>query len=428
MVAKLLAQRSTRSSVTVSSRVSDDVHRSFVRTNDPAASTLGMYETLGNQAMQRLLRSGAIQTKLAVGQPGDPYEQEADRVADQVLRMPEPAAPEGVTAPASGEEPLIQRMCTECEVEEEATTLQAKAAPGRTPDAGSAVQAHALQGGGQPLPHSVRNFFEPRFDHDFSQVRIHADTRSAESAKMMNARAYTLGRDIVFGSGQYGPMTAEGQRLLAHELTHVMQQGGKTTDVIQPWFTRNRLPYDYEFAGQGRRVNAGLAHEDITEHTLRNPDFAARFYFGTGGRDRLVNRSGHLDVLKEEKREQMRAGRITEEEFHRWEVYNHGFTREAGERQKRFYVDWAATLANEEGDLGEALNKVGDALHVAQDMNAHLFIPPGCSPWTNGCSEAQDDPGINPRGFGHAFVDTWIVLETFYRRLTPRSQAALSTF
>lgn len=75
------------------------------------------------------------------------------------------------------------------------------------------------------MPQSVRSYFEPRFNRDFSQVRIHTDTTAAESAKELNANAYTIGSSIVFGKGQYAPATLEGKQLLSHELTHVTQQG-----------------------------------------------------------------------------------------------------------------------------------------------------------------------------------------------------------
>jgi len=79
---------------------------------------------------------------------------------------------------------------------------------------------------GQPLHAGTRAFMEPRFGHDFSQVRVHTDARAAESARAVNALAYTVGRDVVFGKGEYEPGTSEGKRLMAHELTHVVQQGG----------------------------------------------------------------------------------------------------------------------------------------------------------------------------------------------------------
>jgi hypothetical protein len=85
-----------------------------------------------------------------------------------------------------------------------------------------------LRSPGQPLDARARAALEPRFGHDFSRVRVHTDARAAESARSIDALAYTVGRDIVFKAGQYAPGTTEGQRLLAHELTHVIQQAGST--------------------------------------------------------------------------------------------------------------------------------------------------------------------------------------------------------
>ncbi|GAC1342995.1 MAG: hypothetical protein NVSMB27_02470 [Ktedonobacteraceae bacterium] len=84
-----------------------------------------------------------------------------------------------------------------------------------------------LNSPGHPLDAGTRAFMGPRFEHDFSQVRVHTDTRAAESARAVNALAYTVGRDIVFGMGQYAPTSMIGKKLLAHELTHVVQQGSR---------------------------------------------------------------------------------------------------------------------------------------------------------------------------------------------------------
>ena len=81
-----------------------------------------------------------------------------------------------------------------------------------------------LRSPGQPLDSATRAFFEPRFGHDFSSVRLHTDAKAAESARSVNALAYSVGSDVVFGAGQYRPTAANGQRLLAHELSHVLQQ------------------------------------------------------------------------------------------------------------------------------------------------------------------------------------------------------------
>jgi hypothetical protein len=86
-----------------------------------------------------------------------------------------------------------------------------------------------LRSPGQPLDAETLSVFEPRFGHDFSQVRVHTDSNATQSARAVNARAYTVGRDIVFGGGQYAPETHQGRRLLAHELTHTVQQGTHAT-------------------------------------------------------------------------------------------------------------------------------------------------------------------------------------------------------
>ncbi|MCL6590408.1 MAG: DUF4157 domain-containing protein [Firmicutes bacterium] len=112
---------------------------------------------------------------------------------------------------------------------DEGEELQAKAASDTASelDAGVESRITSLRGGGQPLPEAVRNYFEPRFGYDFSQVRVHNNSQAAEPAQAVNARAFTLGNDIVFGAGQYAPEHPEGKKLIAHELVHVIQQNGK---------------------------------------------------------------------------------------------------------------------------------------------------------------------------------------------------------
>lgn len=142
----------------------------------------------------------------------------------------------------------IQRFCPECEEElhrqtmeeeDEEVTIQAKEISGRTPKVTSSMQSqvNALRGGGQPLPESVRAFFEPRFGQDFSDVRVHTDASAARSARQLRALAYTTGRHIVFGAGQYATGTTAGRRLLAHELVHSLQQrrgeGGDRPPALQ---------------------------------------------------------------------------------------------------------------------------------------------------------------------------------------------------
>ena len=125
---------------------------------------------------------------------------------------------------ACGGTPGPSGECAECRKKR----LQRKSTnAGAGPQTDSAVPPivhEVLRSPGQPLDGDTRAFMEPRFGHDFSQVRVHSDVRAAESAKAVHAFAYTVGPNVVFGKGQYSPGTRDGQRLLAHELTHVLQQ------------------------------------------------------------------------------------------------------------------------------------------------------------------------------------------------------------
>ncbi|HBB87627.1 MAG TPA: hypothetical protein DC047_08445 [Blastocatellia bacterium] len=104
-------------------------------------------------------------------------------------------------------------------------TLQRKSSSGFESSAAPSIVHEVLRSNGQPLDTATRGFMEPRFGHDFSQVRVHTDEKAADSARAVDSLAYTVGRNIVFAAGQYRPATAAGRRLVGHELTHVVQQG-----------------------------------------------------------------------------------------------------------------------------------------------------------------------------------------------------------
>jgi hypothetical protein len=196
---------------------------------------LHLQQTIGNQAVQRLLKTGVLQTKLHIGRPGDIYEQEADRLAEQVMKMAEPQAekqpadeeqqeqtqPKPVAEEAT---PLVQRQIAEEKKEEE--ELQTRQTPGHTPEATPDLESriNALKGGGQPLARRTRAYFEQRFGQGFSGVRVHADTEAAKATRALNAQAFTVGWNVVFAAGQYAPQTTSGKKLLSHELAHVVQQ------------------------------------------------------------------------------------------------------------------------------------------------------------------------------------------------------------
>ena len=245
---------------------------SFRPSGSFADSVMFLQRTIGNQAVERIIRSGTLQTKLSIGHHGDKYEQEADRVADAVMRMPVPEI-------VSGNGLHIRRSCPVCEEnelkrqpiteedeeklkrqpikeeddeekklhmqpeEEEEEKLQAKKSSNSVPEIYPNIESHiqSLNGEGQPLPEDSRAFFEPRFGSDFSQVRVHTDGKAAETAQSLNAAAFTIGKNVVFAQGRYAPETSSGKTLLAHELTHVIQQNKNHQIPLQRLVTPNRV-------------------------------------------------------------------------------------------------------------------------------------------------------------------------------------------
>jgi hypothetical protein len=185
-----------------------------------------------------------VQAKLTVGAPGDKYEQEADRVADQVMRMPAPEAVPETTAHQpqrlqQTNEDEVQRQYEEeaeeklkKEEDEEEKAVQTKERSGQVPTVTPGVEAQlsASQGRGQPLSPETRSFMEPRFEQDFSGVRVHTDANAAQLNRDLNAQAFTHKQDVYFGAGDFRPDSDEGRRLLAHELTHVVQQKEQQKD------------------------------------------------------------------------------------------------------------------------------------------------------------------------------------------------------
>ena len=170
-----------------------------------------------------------LEQEADVSQPGDMYEQEADKIAEQVMRTPSRTHADFTV---SNEEGRIDRKCSSCKMKKEKKedeSLLISRKPSVTSNFEASNEAtskisNIRSSGGSPLDKNTQEFMESRFGYDFSRVRIHRDTKAADSAQSVNALAYTLGEDIVFGDGQYSPRTAEGRRLLAHELIHVMQQ------------------------------------------------------------------------------------------------------------------------------------------------------------------------------------------------------------
>ncbi len=237
---------------------------------------------LGNQGVQRLLAKGngtRIQAKLSVNAPGDKFEVEADKVSKEVARMPY-----GIQRDEGGEaeeeemqlqrasdiqredeggemeeeemqlqraEGSIQREDEGGEVEEEEMQLKRAEGSIQREDEGGEMEEEEMQlqrassedggfevggeientiqaerGGGQAMGEQARGFFESGMGHDFSNVKVHDDSTADQLNQSVSARAFTIGSDIFFRSGEYQPESQAGRELMAHELTHVVQQGG----------------------------------------------------------------------------------------------------------------------------------------------------------------------------------------------------------
>ena len=216
---------------------------------------------------------------LAVNAPGDAFEQEADRVADHVMRMP--------GAGSAGDQPVrlssnlsLRRKCAcggdaggcaGCKGEEE-TKLRRKATAPRGPATAPPLVDDVLRAPGRTLDAGTRGFMEARFGRDFGAVRVHHDRMAADSARAVGARAYTVGSNIAFADGEYRPGAESGRRLLAHELAHVVQQSGPAPAAMQRATddTAEALPVDTNVIG-----DAGAGAEQLdTAKPLPKPNKA----------------------------------------------------------------------------------------------------------------------------------------------------------
>ncbi|MBE0430684.1 MAG: DUF4157 domain-containing protein [Dehalococcoidia bacterium] len=216
---------------------------------------LRLQRTYGNAYVQRLLSSMAVQAKLTVNAPNDIYEQEADRVADavtgamssQAQRQEEEEEPIQTQPVEEEEEQLQMKRASSVQRQEEEELAVAPASEVELRGEGQLmheddaaiqdgviaqdIEAHidrARRGrGGQPLPEGTRASLEPLFGHDFSHVRVHDGVEADGLSRQLKAKAFTTGKDVFFRANAYNANTEAGRSLLAHELTHVVQQGGK---------------------------------------------------------------------------------------------------------------------------------------------------------------------------------------------------------
>ena len=215
-------------------------------------------------------RTGAaVQPKLTINVPGDIYEQEADAMADRVMRIPsigtthQPQPISGLIGRS------VQRKCMHCEEEERKKPIMRKAESGTAglPVSSSfASSLNASKGSGSALHDDTRIFMENAFSADFSRVRIHTGNQSSKMSKGINAKAFTYGNDIYFKDGQYNPGIDAGKQLLAHELTHVVQQNQN----ISTKKIRRVTDGDVE---SGTGVNVGIDSGTMTQDPIMGQNF-----------------------------------------------------------------------------------------------------------------------------------------------------------
>jgi hypothetical protein len=179
-------------------------------------------KTVQTDIYKEALQGVYIQRKLSIGSVDDPLEQEADTMADTIMRMPE--------------QPFVQRKCAHCDEEEKVQRkplaasitpfIQTKGADGGTASDTVTQQINTTSGSGGRMDGHTQSFMQSRFGTDFSNVKIHTSDYAVQMSRELNAQAFTVGSDIYFNSGKYNPSSDSGKHLLAHELTHTVQQGG----------------------------------------------------------------------------------------------------------------------------------------------------------------------------------------------------------
>jgi len=204
----------------------------------PALRLARLVPAAGQSSLNGLVQNSPPTGRTRVGQAGDRFEQEAEQTADRVMHSPlvqRKASEQEETAQAR---PLIQLQTEEEEetaqakplsqrqAEEEEEPVQAKGSPpGSRVSRGVQAGLDSSKGGGAPLPATTRGFMESRFGRDFSQVRIHTGSEAVQMSQELKAQAFTRGSDIYFNAGRFDPGSSQGRHLLAHELTHTVQQG-----------------------------------------------------------------------------------------------------------------------------------------------------------------------------------------------------------
>lgn len=264
-------------------------------------------------------------------------------------RSPHGSPPQGV----------LQR-CTstrECrEYEDRRPSLQRRGENGSASFVIPPIVHTVLDSPGQPLDPQTRAFMESRFGYDFSQVRVHVDERATNSAQAVNALAYTVGRDVVFGIGQYAPGSSAGQRLLTHELTHVIQQGstafGKNDSIRMG--VRDPLEIDAEAAEHGISMEPSVGIRGVLQRKEGPAEPSERFS------DEELGRAGIIAIATT-------LRRIAENTENIRNMYNRGAARIEIEKARLMSSgtsesEIARRVSQMRAELSKEAREIGDAM------------------------------------------------------------------
>lgn len=228
-----------------------------------------LQRTHGNAYVQRLLKSRAVQAKLTVNQPGDIHEKEADAVAEAVTRTSQ------VQRQEEEEEAIQPKRATNLagtglQRQEEEEEVAPKATGSQVPEVTEALENRisAARGTGHELPGSVRDSMEPQLGHDFGDVRVHTDSEADDLSRQLGARAFTTGQDVFFRSGDYQPESQDGRKLIAHEMTHVVQQGSapvyrKPVETEEDASLKDRRVAEVELKKLAQQALSDMSRESI---------------------------------------------------------------------------------------------------------------------------------------------------------------------
>jgi hypothetical protein len=238
----------------------------------------GQHTIAGGECTGCAKKKGSLQRKLTIGASNDPLELEAERVADQVMAAPTHSA-------VSAAPPHIQRFTGqptgEADMEAPASVDRVLASPGR------------------PLEPSLQQDMGQRFGHDFSRVRIHTGSAAERSAQEVNANAYTVRHNVAFGASQFAPNTNEGRRLIAHELTHVIQQSGSDRTLTGQKHEKHGLPSISNASAPQRifrQIRAACyptkRWPGNIEHSLIEDDYVTNVNPGGGALEYAIPQSG----------------------------------------------------------------------------------------------------------------------------------------